>query len=163
MKVLKDNYNNWATSTREIKRVNPYPRTCLCECCGSELEYDESDVKVGEYGCAYIFCPLCNSESMLYDSEKELVLTKNNIEFPAHFHHTSAENGAVDICNNKEVKERIHNAIEYFRNNKDEYYWMTACGNLYIGVHRLDGDENYEVLVTKDYYETYIPFEKVDY
>lgn len=32
-----------------------------------------------------------------------------------------------------------------------------------VYVFRFDGDEEYEVVVTKDYYDTYIPFEKVDY
>ena len=162
MKVLVDNYKK--NKYMEVKaNVNPYPRKALCECCGSELEYEESDVKIGAFGCAYVVCPLCDSNSFVYDSEKEVTLTKDNVKFPTHFWHTCKENGAVDVCNNEEIKKRIRNGIEFFRKNKEEYHWFTASGNLHVEVYRLDGDESYEVLVTNNYYETSIPFEEEDY
>lgn len=160
MKVLKNNYDY---KNKVVKNVSPYPRKMICECCDSELEYEEVDVKIGAFGCAYVTCPLCRETNFIDDGENELTLTKNNVEFPTHFWHTSKENGAVDCCNNKEIKECIHRAINFFRENKDKYNWFTATGNLYVVVYRLDGDESYEVMVTKDYYETSIPFEDVDY
>lgn len=161
MKVLKDNYNNNYVESKNYEK--PYPRKHVCEECGSELEYDKSDIVIGAFGCAFLKCPLCGQNSSVYDEDVELTLTRNNIEFPTHFWHTSKETGAVDNCNNEEVKKCIYRAIDYFRNNKNEYHWFTACGNLRVDVSKFDGDENYEVMVTKDYYETYIPFEKTDY
>ena len=163
MKVLKNNYNNYETTTRKIERVNPYPRKMLCECCGSELEYEKEDIRIGAFGCVYIDCPLCGCDNCLDDGENELTLTKDNVEFPTHFWHTSVETGAVENCNNNTVKDAIHKAIDYFRQNKDAERWFTACGNLHVCVHRFEGDESYDVIVTKDYYETSIPFEKADY
>ena len=162
MKVLVDNYkkNDYVEMNR---RIESYPRKMVCECCGSELEYEESDVKVGAFGCAYLTCPLCDSTNFIEDSDKEITLTRNNVEFPTHFWHTSVETGAVDCCNNKNVKDAIYKAIGYFRKNKDAERWFTATGNLNVCVHRFEGDESYNVVVTKDYYETDIPFEEADY
>lgn len=156
MKVLKDNYKT-ASHTEEIRNK------MVCEHCTSELEYDESDIEIGTYGCALITCPLCGYKNFLDDGEHDIDLTMHNVEFPTHFHHTSKETGAVDCVNNKEIKGYIRKAIEYFRNNKEDNYWFTECGNLYISVSRWEGDENYDVVVTGDYYETIIPFEDDDY
>lgn len=162
MKVLKDNYNT--VQVEESKPLAPYPRKLICEKCESELEYDKSDLKIGTYGCVFLNCPLCNHTNMLDDNEESITLTKDNVEFPTHFHHTSVKTGAVDCCDNEHIKEYIQKAIKYFRENKEEYdYGGHITGNLYINVHRWSGDECYEVSVSNDFYDTYIPFESEDY
>lgn len=160
MKVLKNNYTE---EMHTETMIEPYPRVCVCDKCGSELEYEKSDLHMGFLGCMYLTCPLCKNENMMEENEGTITLTKNNVEFPTHFYHTSKETGAVDCCNNKEVKDAINRAIDYFRENKEDYGYSTSCGNLYVHVCRCDGDENYDVVVSNDYYETYIPFEKEDY
>lgn len=162
MKVLKDNYTQ-SNIDEAAENTKPYPRKMICEHCGSELEYEESDLRVGFLGCAYLDCPLCDGENMIEENENTITLTKDNVEFPAHFWHTSKETGAVDCCNNEAVKNAINRAINYFRANKDEYHWFTATGNLYVDVSRYEGDESYEVVVTNNYYDTFIPFESDDY
>lgn len=155
MKVLKNNYNT--VFAEDIDKE------LICEMCESELEYEESDVTIGEYGCAIVACPLCGYKNYLEDGERDITLTVNNVEYPTHFHHVSKETGAVDCCTNKEIKNYIHKAIEYFRENKDETNWFCCTGNLYIDVSKWEGDENYWVVVSNDYYDTYIPFEAADY
>lgn len=161
MKVLVNKYKK----NENVDAKNIYPKKIVCDCCESELEYDESDIYIGAFGCPHVDCPLCGSDNPIYDEGKELTLTKYNIEFPAHFWHTSVDNGAKDCCNNEEVRSCINRGINYFRENKseDEYYWFTEYGNLHVSVRKLSGDESYEVIVTKDYYETSIPFEAADY
>ncbi len=161
MKVLVNKYKK----DEHVNVKNDYPKKIVCECCNSELEYEESDIYIGAFGCAYIDCPLCGSDNPINDEKMELTLTKDNIEFPTHFWHTSTETGAVDCCNNEEVKACINAAINYFRRNKneDDYHWFSETGNLHVEVIRLNGDESYEILVTKDYYSTSIPFEAMDY
>lgn len=155
MKVLKNNY--------EAKKEESYPRFHVCGDCGSELEYEESDLRIGELGLVFLDCPLCDYENIIEGNENTITLTKDNVEFPTHFFHTSEEDGAVDVCTNEYVKESINKAIEYFRNNKNEFVWISETGNTSITVFRLDGDENYYVVVTNDYYSTNIPFEEEDY
>ena len=160
MKVLKNNFN---TNVNIETCAKPYPRQIDCEKCGSELEYDVSDMEMGALGLMHVECPLCGYHNMLDGNEHNIVLTKDNVEFPIHFFHTSEETGAVDICNNNQVKEWINKAIAYFRNNKDEFAWFCMSGNLCVVVFRYDGEEEYNVLVSNNYFETYIPFEKSDY
>lgn len=159
MKVLKDNYKK-VEYVEEIN--NTYPRKLVCDTCGSELEYDASDMRIGALGCMFVDCPCCGKDNMI-DNEDGISLTKDNVEFPTHFFHTSKETGAAYVCNNEEVKKCINDAIDYFRKNKNEYDWFCCYGNLYIEVKRWEGDEQYEVVVTNNYYDTYIPFEEEDY
>lgn len=163
MKVLKNNYNEFNSTDKDIKQVNIYPRKLICESCGSELEYEELDMRMGTYGCMYVDCPLCGYDNMLDDNEKNITLTTDNIEFPIHFWHTSKETCGVDCCDNNGVKKYIYKAINYFRENKDEYNYTCETGNLYIHVHRLSNDGFYEVIVSNDFYTTEIPFEAKDY
>lgn len=159
MKVLENNYN----TEKEIEM--PYPRELICENCGSKLQYEESDLHMGEYGCMHITCPLCDCDNMLDDNENNIMLTVNNIEFPIHFNHTSKESGAKDTCNADNVKKEIQRAINYFRTNKNEneYSFSTSYGNLYINVMKFDEDEEYHITVSNNFYEMDINFEKEDY
>ena len=161
MKILKNNYNQ--TPINQINQVESYPRTTICENCGSELEYEKSDLRMGEYGSMYIDCPLCGYDNMLEDNENSIILTVDNIEFPLHFHHVSVETGAVDVVD-KRFKESLYKAVNYFRENKEAYDWGGhLTGNLYLQVHRYSGDEMYEVVVSNDFYIMEIPFEPEDY
>ena len=161
MKVLKDNYTQ--TDIKDnVNAIKPYPRELTCENCGSSLEYEKSDLRMGALGCIYLDCPLCKYENMIEDNEDSITLTVDNIEFPTHFFHTSVETGAVDVDNEK-IKKYIRNAIDYFRKNKDAFSYEQQSGTLHIVVFRYDGDKNYEVVVSKDFYSTYIPFESEDY
>lgn len=162
MKVLKNNYQPTNVEP-EAKRVEPYPRKTICNECGSELEYEKSDIKIGVYGAVMVNCPCCGHDTMIDSHEDELTLTMNNIEFPVHFYHTSKENGAVDVCNNDEIRKRIQDAIKYFRKNKDAFVWQSESGNLFLVVYRYDGDHDYTVILTDNFYSTYIPFENEDY
>lgn len=160
MRVLK---NNCEANNIENIKVEPYPRELICEHCGSVLEYDESDLYIGAWGCVHLDCPCCGEDNMLDTHEKNITLTKDNIQFPIHFHHCCVENGAIDCCNNERVREFINNGINYFRKNKNEYSWNCATGNLCVYISRYDGDEMYDVVVTNNYYSMDIPFEKEDY
>ena len=163
MKILKDNYNK-ATPILTKLQIEPYPRNIVCDMCGSELIYDETDLVMGEWGCMHIICPLCKHSNLLDNNEKNIVLTVDNIEFPVHFHRTSVETGAKNCCDNEEIKRQLRQAINYFRINKHEYDWGGhITGNLFIHVHRYDGDEEYVVTVSNDFYTANIPFERIDY
>lgn len=161
IKVLK---NNLSLETKEEKHIVPYPRKLICEGCESELEYEESDLRMGEYGCMYVDCPVCGQDNMLESNEHSITLTVDNIEFPVHYSHINVENGAKDIFNNDEIKQYLRQAIEYFRNNKDDYSWGGwITGNLFMYVHRYSDDEMYEITISNDFYTMQIPFEEKDY
>lgn len=166
MKVLKNNFDD-EKSTIKTNDVESYPRKLICEYCESELEYEESDITIGVLGAAHVLCPLCEYNNMLDGNENDITLTKDNVEFPTHFFHTSTENGAVDVCNNEYIKKCIGEAIDYFRNNKDEFAYFTGTGNSMIHVYRMSSDaiadNEYHIIISNNYYSTYIPFESEDY
>ncbi len=68
MKVLKDNYQ------KANEKIKPYPRSLVCEKCGSELEYEESDTRIGTYGCVYVDCPCCGYDNLIEGHENEITL-----------------------------------------------------------------------------------------
>lgn len=159
MKVLKDNYS----TTEYVEQTNKI----ICEECLSELEFDKSDVEIGINGCAYVKCPLCKHDNFLGDyriDDFDLELTINNIEFPKHFYRFSKASGAVEL--DKESIERyIREAIEHLRKYKEDNYgyYTTGTGDTLVSVFRMDGDESYYVVVSKDRYEVDIPFKPIDY
>ena len=159
MKVLVNNYNGEPIEPIEN---TPYPRKVVCDRCGSELEYEKEDTRIGYLGVTHLDCPLCGEEIMLEGNEQDIKLTKDNIKFPNHFWYFSKEAGAVELPNS-EIKEYIRNCIEFLRENKNEYCAYSGTGDSGIFVFRYDGDEMYDIVVAKDFYETEIPFEKEDY
>ena len=93
-----------------LPKPMPYPRKFVCEHCKSELEYDREDLRMGEYGCMFLDCPLCNRDNMIDDHEDNITLTMDNIKFPVHFHHVSKATGAKKRDTLEEVRNdgRIH-------------------------------------------------------
>ena len=148
MRVIKNN--------TEIKIK--YPLREECDYCGSELEVDEKDTYVGYLGAIHYKCPVCGTENMIDDIDG-LTLTKDNVEFPNHFHHFGK---GVDLTSD-EIRKYINDAIEYFRENPDSFCYTTGAGNTGILVQNFSGDYEYHVVVTKDFYDVGIPYEHEDY
>lgn len=160
MKIIK---NNLEKENITNKAVPFYPRKHICDNCLSELEYEEDDLHMGFGGCMHIKCPICECENMIEDNEQNIVLTKDNILFPTHFYHFSKEVGSADNCNIDTVRNNVKRAIEYFRLNKDEFAWVSMCGNLLVVVFRYSMDNEYSVFVSNDFYNVDIDFETEDY
>ena len=99
----------------------------------------------------------------MVDELDGITLTKDNLKFPVHFNRTTKGLRHVVEVHSDEIINGIKKAITYFRENKDEWNWYTSHGDLFLSVYRHPDDEDYFVLVTKDFYETYIPFEREDY
>lgn len=158
MKVIKNNYN---ANTEVKKEVENTFKIC-CSNCYSELEVTEEDAHIGVYGAAHVTCPCCGEDTMVKDLEG-ITLTKDNIKFPTHFYRTNKNLRNVKEIESEEINEDIKSGIEFFRRNKDECSWYTSTGDTFLSVFRYPEDEEYFVMVAKDFYETYIPFEKEDY
>lgn len=147
MKIIEDNFNKKRSKTKQF----------ICDNCKSKIEYDQNDVRYGAYGVGEIVCPLCKKINVL--EEENLELTVDNLRFPLHF-RSSVE--GVNISDS-DIIGYIKRGHEYLRENKEEYAWYTASGNTVIIVWHFDGDEDYEVIVSRDYYQTYLPFQEQDY
>ena len=157
MKIIKDNTGK-NMSGEEI----PKAFRIECEHCMSELEITEDETHIGFLGCAYITCPCCGKETPV-DELEGVILTIDNIEFPTHFFRTNASLGTAKPSSNQEIKKEIVTGIEHLRKNKNSHFWYTSYGDLFLIVFRYPGDKEYWVVATKDYYDTFIPFEDIDY
>lgn len=69
---------------------------------------------------------------------------------------------AIEISD-EEINKWIQQGIEYFRENPEEYSYFVASGNSMVHMYKFDGDEEYYVIVSKDYEHGSIQFEKEDY
>ena len=136
----------------------PFPMRVTCYNCETELEIGEQDTHVGYPGAMYFTCPVCGEEIMIEELDG-ITLTKDNIEFPQHFYYFG--NG-VDLTS-EEIRKYINDAINFFRNNPDNFCYTTGSGNTGILVQNFSGDHEYHVVVTKDFYETEIPYGTKDY
>lgn len=158
MKVIKDNTGNKLNAEKKVPDV----LKIHCSECGSELEITKDDTHIGWLGAAFINCPCCGQEAMVEEMDG-VTLNIDNIEFPLHFNRTTLELGKAKEVGASEIKKEIKRGVEHFRNNKDDFCWYTNYGDLFLVMFRYPGDEEYWVIVTKDFYETYIPFEQQDY
>lgn len=160
IRVIKNNYKKGYINKNNNK--NNSLIKIRCNKCDSELEITERDTHIGWLGAKYITCPCCGEESMVEELDG-ITLTKDNLKFPVHFLRTTKDLRDVVEVNSDEIIKDIKRAITYFRENKDEWNWYTSRGDLFLSVYRHPDDEEYFAIVTKDFYESYIPFEVEDY
>lgn len=154
MIVLKDKYNHVKQKQGESK---PKTYKITCEHCDSELVVEDDDIQVGAYGAGYVVCPCCGEETYADELADYFPLTKDNVEFPTHYY--SFNNGVHidDDTINKWVKKCIE---KFDPNDENDWCRFTGSGNTMVFVSKLDEDEEYDVYVRKNYYETFIPFNK---
>ena len=154
MIVLNDKYNHVKQKQGESK---PKTYKITCEHCDSELVVEDDDIQVGAYGAGYVVCPCCGEETYADELADYFPLTKDNVEFPTHYY--SFNNGVHidDDTINKWVKKCIE---KFDPNDENDWCRFTGSGNTMVFVSKLDEDEEYDVYVCKNYYETFIPFNK---
>ena len=165
MKVIQNNYKNQPINPHQLpeqtKRVEKVK--IKCENCGSVLEVLREDTHIGYVGLPYVTCPCCNYEMDVKEFDDDAIdIYASNVKYPTHFTVSSKDFRAIEISD-EEINKWIQQGIEYFRNNKDEYYWYIESGNTCVHIHRYDGDKEYYVIVSKDYESCEIEFEDDDY
>ena len=152
IKIIKNNYK--IQPNEELIKNNKI--RIHCSECDSELEITEEDTHIGWMGARFITCPCCGEESMV-DELDGITLTKDNVEFPTHYYSFSDGVHIDDDTVNKWVKECIE---EFDPNDENDWCRFTGSGDTMVFVSKLDEDEEYDVYVCKNYYETFIPFDK---
>ena len=158
LKIIKNNYKDDNTNFN-----NNYPTHTKCVNCSSELEVTKEDTHIGYFGLNCVTCPCCGKETYIVEDLDCETLTIDSIEFPVHFIRTNKEKkGVVEIDDGK-ITEYIKGGIKYFRDNKNEYVYYVSTGDMFVIIFRHEEDEDYFILGTKDFYETYVNFEEEDY
>lgn len=154
MRVIKNKFN---------EKINNEFTTVFCEYCDSELEITKEDIHIGWLGAAHVTCPCCGEETMVEEYGFEgIKLTKNNLKFPNHFMRTNKNMRNVKEIYSEEVVRFIQGGIDYLRKNKDKETYYLHTGDMYLFIDKNTDDEEFNIIVAKDFYETDIPFEAED-
>lgn len=152
MKVIK---NNIGKETKKTK--SKFPMKTICEHCGSEIELEENDVEIGQFGLYYFNCPCCGDNSYMNDG---INLTSDNLNFPKHYYYfTNKKN-----VSNEEINQYVKQCINTLRNSieNDFHHTSISTGDTYVGVRKLDEDKEFCITVAKGYYVTTIPYTEKD-
>ena len=126
-----------------------WPKRVMCENCQAELEIEESDVFVGEFGCYMFKCPCCGREVAIDGIERDTPPT-----FRKTFWHTF-----VDKSNNTkhieddEIQQMINHCVNNLISDDVEAGEFSMQGRGDTVVYAFKYEDYIEILVTQDYYE----------
>ena len=120
-----------------------------CEDCHAELEFAFDDTYEGAIGARYLKCPVCAAENM---TEVDVPnRSSNNIKFPLHF----LEPGGVDISNDQ-INAWVYKCLKAAEGCDEPYGYFVQTGSGNTKVILLAYEDEYDIIVTKDYYETIV-------
>ena len=121
-----------------------------CEHCNAELC---GEVQFGQLGLGYIHCNECGEDS--YNEElDEITLTSDNVTFPQHYFNF----GYGKKIDNDYINESVRKGLKYLEENPNEDFCQLGTGDTNITIVKYEGDKEYCVIVSKNYYETFVPF-----
>lgn len=124
----------------------------VCDECGCELQFEEEDVHVGALGGMYVTCPECDNEVFVEDMEA-IDINSKNIEFPTHFFLPSDDAVSID---DERIQEYVRQCLTSLECSTEDFdYTWTGSGDTMVFAFK--NDEEYDVYVTKNYYECSIP------
>ena len=125
-----------------------WPKRVFCDECQAELEIEESDVFVGEFGCYLFKCPCCGREVAIDGIERDTPPT-----FKQTFLHifTGKSNNMVHI-EDDEIQRMIDKCVNNLISDDVEAgeYTMEARGD--TAVYAIKYEDYIEIIVTQDYY-----------
>ena len=136
--------------SQRIKDVqSEWPMRVMCENCQAELEIEESDVFVGEFGCYLFKCPCCGREVALDGIERDMKPT-----FKQTFWHTHVgkSNNTVHI-EDDEVQRMIDKCVSNLISDDVEAGEFSVQGTGDTVVYAFKYEDCIDILVTQDYYE----------
>lgn len=119
-----------------------------CDECTAELEFSLEDTYIGALGARYVKCPICGKEIMAEVCDG-IELNSNNIEFPKHF----LGPGGVDIPNS-EVNDWVRKCLKKAEESDEPYGYFVEIRSGNTMVILLAYEDEYEIFVAKNYYET---------
>ena len=126
-----------------------WPKRVFCDECSAELEVEESDVFVGEFGCHLFKCPCCGREVAVDGIERDTPPT-----FKQTFWHTHVgkSNNTVHI-EDDEVQQMIDKCVSNLISDDVEAGEFSVQGTGDTVVYAFKYEDCIEILVTQDYYE----------
>ena len=127
-----------------------WPKRVLCDECYAELEVEESDVFVGEFGCHLFKCPCCGREVAIDGIERDMKPTFRK----TFLHHSATKEGTVQSKHifDNEVQKMIDGCVHRLISEDVEVgeYTMEATGD--TAVYAFKYEDCMDIIVTQDYY-----------
>ena len=127
-----------------------WPKRVFCDECQAELEVEESDVFVGEFGCHLFKCPCCGREVAIDGIERDTPPTFRK----TFFHYSTTKEGTVQSkhISDNEVQEMIDKCVHRLVSEDAEVgeYTMEAIGD--TAVYAFKYEDCMDIIVTQDYY-----------
>ena len=126
-----------------------WPKHVFCDECQAELEIEESDVFVGEFGCYLFKCPCCGREVAIDGIERDTPPT-----FRKTFWHTSV-NGNINAkhISDDEIQKMIDTCVANLISDDVEPGEFSMQGTGDTAVYAFKYEDCIEILVTQDYWE----------
>ena len=118
-----------------------------CDECRSELEFAFDDTYEGALGARYLKCPVCGRENITEIETPEL--SSDNIKFPLHFF----EPGGVEISDDQ-INSWVYQCLKIAEESDEPYGCFVQTGSGNTKVILMAYADEYEIIVTKDYYQT---------
>lgn len=126
-----------------------WPKRVMCENCQAELEIEENDVFVGEFGCHFFKCPCCGREVAIDGIERDTPPT-----FRQTFWHTFVDkSNDTKHIEDDEIQQMINHCVSNLISDDVEAGEFSMQGTGDTVVYAFKYEDCIEILVTQDYYE----------
>ena len=126
-----------------------WPKRVMCENCQAELEIEEYDVFVGEFGCHLFKCPCCGRKVAIDGIDRDTPPT-----FRKTFWHTYVDkSNDTKHIEDDEVQQMINHCVSNLISDDVEAGEFSKQGTGDTVVYAFKYEDCIDILVTQDYYE----------
>ena len=126
-----------------------WPKRVFCDECQAELEIEEYDVFVGEFGCYLFECPCCGRKVALDGIERDTPPT-----FKQTFSHIyDDKSNNTKHIKDDEIQRMINHCVNNLISDDVEAGEFSMQGYGDTVVYAFKYEDCIEILVTQDYYE----------
>ena len=137
--------------SQKIKEAQSmWPKRVMCDNCEAELEIEESDVFVGEFGCHLFECPCCGRKVAIDGIERDTL----PIFRKTFFHYSATKESTVPFKHipDNEVQKMIDGCVHRLISEdvKAGEYTTEAMGD--TAVYAFKYEDCMDIIVTQDYY-----------
>ena len=125
-----------------------WPKRVMCENCQAELEIEESDVFVGEFGCHLFECPCCGCKVAIDDIGRDTPPTFKQTFL--HIYDDKSNN--TKHIKDDEIQQMINHCVNNLISDDVEAGEFSMQGYGDTVVYAFKYEDCIEILVTQDYY-----------
>ena len=128
-----------------------YPKRVFCDECQAELEIEESDVFVGEFGCYLFKCPCCGRKVALDGIERDTPPTFKK----TFFHYSATKEGTAQSRHipDDEIQRMINKCVSNLISDDVEAGEFSVQGTGDTVVYAFKYEDCIDIVVAQDYYE----------